>query len=148
MGIEYYLFAAFIFALGAVLVWMIVKGVRKGRAEEDVIREQREKKLEAMQDEINSLLVAMETYVEESKAEVVHMVRQTEKTFQEASRSFQAGGKTEKGEDAKEGILASGRNGLRMKVVELKQNGHSVGEIAEKFEISQGEVYLLLNMGS
>ena len=45
MGIEYYVFAAFVFGLAALLVWMIVKGIRKGRTEETKTREQQEKKL-------------------------------------------------------------------------------------------------------
>ncbi len=145
MGIEYYLFAAFVFALGTLIVWMLIKGINKGRAERDFMWEQKVKKLETMYAELNGLLEALETYVEDSKTEIARSARQATDVFQKpeppAEMRMQAE-KTEKGENMKEG----GRDSLYAQAVELKRSGYSAQEIAEKFGVSSGEVNLMLRM--
>ncbi len=148
MGIEYYLFAAFVFALGAVLVWMIVKGLKKGRAEEDIVWKQREKKLETMYAELSGLLEALETYVEESEVGIARTVRKAEEILHDAGRLPQASAEEEKQEDDIKSVQNGGRHILAAKAVELKRGGRSAQEIAEQLSVSQGEVNLMLRLSS
>jgi phage-related tail protein len=144
MGIEYYLFAAFVFGLGAALAFIIVKSIRKNRAEEAGERERQEKKLTRMYDELSGLLGALESYVEDSKAEIDRAVRRAHEDVLSAAVLPRTQHKTEEkeSEDAD-----SGRDDLYERAAALSIKGLSAGEIAEQCKVSRGEVNLVLALG-
>lgn len=70
MGWENYVFAAFIFALLALLAFMVVKALRKNSDEDSLYKMEREQRMLALYAKMDELADAIEEYVEESKREI------------------------------------------------------------------------------
>lgn len=149
MGFENYLFAAFVFGLGALLVVILVKGLNKNRSERDLLLEAKEKKLEQMYAEITDLLEALESYVEQNKEGLRRELEQVRfylddvkrmKYTQEAPKI-----EPEKKPPVEEAPVVS-KGDLKQQALKLFRSGYSVGDIAEELGLSRGEVSFILSL--
>ena len=150
MGIENYIFALFVFGLGGLLVFFLVKGLGKNRADRDLLWEEREKKLQRMYDEITDLLDALESYIEENKAGLDRELEQVKKYLQEMIRIKNGEQPTRieiESRPVVEEIAPPVRKGdLKQQALELSRKGVSVGDIARELGVSRGEVIFMLSL--
>lgn len=68
MGVEYYIFALFVFGLAALVVVMLVKGIKKNKTMAEREIEEKEKKVMMLYFEVEDMIEEMKGYVEAQKA--------------------------------------------------------------------------------
>ena len=149
MGIQNYLFAAYVFGLGAVLVLILVKGLNKNKTDRDLLLEAKEKKLEQMYMEITDLLEAMETYIEENKEGFRRELEQVRLYLDDVKRIkyMEEPPKIEVEKKPVVQELPVGNKGdLKQQALKLSRSGYSVGDIAEELGLSRGEVTFILSL--
>ncbi len=152
MGIENYIFALFIFGLGGLLVFLLIKGLGKNRADRDLLWEEREKKLEQRYNEITELLEALESYIEENKAGLDRELVQVKKYLEDMIRIKNGEPlphiEIEPGQASEEGALPPSRGDLKQQALDLSRKGFSVGDIARELGVSRGEVIFMLSLNN
>lgn len=150
MGIEDYIFALFVFGLGGLLVFFLVKGMGKNRADRDLLWEEREKKLEMRYIEVTELMEALEAYIEENKAGLDRELEQVKKYLENIIR-IKNGEPLPKIEieprlDMDEPAIPANKGDLKQQALNLSRKGLSVGDIAQELGVSRGEVIFMLSL--
>jgi regulator of replication initiation timing len=150
MGFENYLFAAFVFGLGVILVVILVKGLNKNRTERDLLWEAKEKKLEKMYAEITDLMDALESYLEENKEGLRREMEQVRLYLDDVKRiKYMEEPKkieTVEKKPAVEDTPAPKKGDLKQEALRLSRSGYSIGDIAEELGLSRGEVSFMLSL--
>jgi regulator of replication initiation timing len=152
MGIEDYIFALFVFGLGGLLVFFLVKGLGKNRGDRNLIWEEREKKLEQMYDEITDLLDALESYIEENKTGLDRELGLVKKYLEDIIKikngeplpKIEIASRT----PAEETVAPMRKGDLKQQALDLNRKGLSVGDIARELGVSRGEVIFMLSLNN
>jgi hypothetical protein len=152
MGIEDYIFALFVFGLGGLLVFFLIKGLGKNKADRNLLWEEREKKLQQKYDEITDLLDALEAYIEENKTGLDRELEQVKKYLQDIIRIKNGEPLTkidiEPGLVVEEALAPARKGDLKQQALELSRKGLSVGDIAQELGVSRGEVIFMLSLNN
>lgn len=153
MGIEAYIFALFVFGLGGLLVFFLIKGLGKNKADKDSLWVEREKKLEQMYNQTTDLLDALETYIEENKAGLNRELGQVKRYLEEISKIKNIEILPRIEIEPKPDVVAEiaapvHKGGLKQQALDLNRQGFSVGDIARELNVSRGEVIFMLSINN
>ncbi len=163
MGAEYYLFAAFVFGLVVIILFLIFRGLKQKDALAEMNYEEKVQKLMGIYFEAEDMTNALKEYVvhvndsidlqlKRIEAEVKRLETIREALVREASYTApqvsEVNQKSENSSPQEAGVplekkSADNRNG---KVLKLFSIGKSENEIAEELSISKGEVSFILKL--
>ena len=156
MGAEYYIFALFVFCLALIIVFLVLKGRKKNRTEDDGALE--EKKQEIML-EAEQLLAELKDYVKNSEEKISLQLRRMEMDIQAFElakekdsmlrRQPVAEFKTADPEEktlSQENVKAQNGKELYQEAEQMRRSGMNVAQIARTLHISAGETNLILKM--
>lgn len=85
MGMEYYLFALFVFALSVILIVIVIYGTKRNKAKEDKERAKKEEKLMIMYFEVEDMIESLKEYVDFSREKTEADIRRIETDMQALS---------------------------------------------------------------
>lgn len=85
MGMEYYLFALFVFALSVILIVIVIYGTKRNKAKEDKERAKKEEKLMLMYFEVEDMIESLKEYVDFSREKTEADIRRIETDMQALS---------------------------------------------------------------
>ncbi len=150
MGAEYYLFAVFVFALVLILIILFVWGVKKNKAKDIVEIEEKEQKVMMLYFEVEDMINGLKEYVDASREKIEIDIKRIETNMQALStlkeglinmaqrprhdmeQDFTVFQEQENGNDKRRGRAAV--------VFDLHDEGHDVGNIAKRMNLSKTEV--------
>ena len=153
MGWEFYVFAAFLFAMFALLILMLVRGLRKNSAGDRLEQLEREDRVLELYAKMDEMMEATEAYVEESRAEMEtalgrarELCAQMEgmvKGMEERCTAEVPPAEKEEPELQDESVK---KDEMKEKVRELYAAGEQVEEIARELGYSKGEIAFMLRL--
>lgn len=166
MGIEYYLFALFVFALVLIVLFLVFKGRKRKDTLADMHYEEKVQKLMGIYFEAEDMMNSLKEYVthvnetielqfkrleaEEKRIETLNERFLQERPLKPAGKAVpEVKTETEKAESRKAPPEKEKKaEDLSSRALKLYQMGKTENEIAEELSISKGEVRFVLKLHS
>lgn len=159
MGVEYYIFALFVFGLALIIVFLALKGRRKNRTEDGGALEEKKQEIMLTMFEAEQLLAELKDYVKNSEEKISLQLRRLEmdmQAFELAKEKdsmldrppvveFKTMKPEEKAPPREEARIQDGKE-LYREAEQMRRNGMNVAQIARTLHISAGETNLILKM--
>ena len=159
MGSEYYIFALFVFCLALIIVFLVLKGRKKNRTEDDGALEEKKQEIMLAMFEAEQLLAELKDYVKNSEEKISLQLRRMEMDIQAFElakekdsmlrRQPVAEFKTADPEEKtlpQENVKAQNGKDLYQEAEQMRRSGMNVAQIARTLHISAGETNLILKM--
>ncbi len=167
MGVEYYLFALFVFGLVILLLVLFLNGMKKNRKKEEADLDEKEKKVMMLYFEVEDMIEALKEYVDSSKENIETNIKRIETDMQALSTlregftyireesgrqqeidSFKEMQETRPSIDIVVGTEEEYIPEEEKTLEDLLREGEDVEAIAKRMNLSKTEVALMLKLNS